>query len=80
MVSLHCLPAYRGEEVTSEVIDGPRSLVLDPGRRSAADRPGVLCLLLAGKLRGHSDALPVPADGTPLVGAMTAATTQGDGR
>jgi ornithine carbamoyltransferase len=26
---LHCLPAHRGEEITSEVLDGPRSLVLD---------------------------------------------------
>jgi len=28
-VVLHCLPAHRGEEITSEVLDGPRSLVLD---------------------------------------------------
>ncbi|MEU7749930.1 ornithine carbamoyltransferase [Nonomuraea sp. NPDC049158] len=28
-IVLHCLPAYRGYEITSEVIDGPRSAVWD---------------------------------------------------
>ena len=28
-VVMHCLPAHRGEEITAEVLEGPRSLVFE---------------------------------------------------
>jgi ornithine carbamoyltransferase len=47
-VVLHCLPAHRGEEITTEVIDGPRSRVwLQATNRYHAMR-GLLGFLLGG--------------------------------
>lgn len=45
-VFLHCLPAYRGFEVTEEVIDGPQSLVFDEAENRLHAQKAVMALLL----------------------------------
>jgi ornithine carbamoyltransferase len=44
---LHCLPAHRGEEVTDEVIDGPRSVVIAQAANRMHVQKGILVWLLA---------------------------------
>jgi len=46
---MHCLPAHRGEEVTDEVIDGPRSVVVSQAANRMHVQKGVLVWLLAAK-------------------------------
>lgn len=47
---LHCLPAHRGEEVAAEVIDGPRSTVLQQAENRMHAQKGLLAWLLDAKV------------------------------
>jgi ornithine carbamoyltransferase len=43
---LHCLPAYRGKEITAEVLDGPRSVVWDEAENRLHAQKALLTWLL----------------------------------
>ena len=45
---MHCLPAHRGEEITSEVMDGAQSIVFDQSENRLHAQKALLVELLAG--------------------------------
>ncbi len=47
-IFMHCLPAHRDEEVTSEVFDGPQSVVFDEAENRLHVQKGILRWCLEG--------------------------------
>jgi ornithine carbamoyltransferase len=43
---MHCLPAHRGEEITAEVIDGPRSVVIDEAENRLHVQKSIMEILM----------------------------------
>lgn len=46
-IVMHCLPAHRGEEITADVIDGPRSVVWDQAENRLYTQMALLDWILA---------------------------------
>ena len=49
-IAMHCLPAYRGKEITAEVLEGSRSVVWDEAENRRHVQKAVLVWLLSGGL------------------------------
>ncbi len=53
-IVLHCLPAYRGKEITAEVLDGPQSVVWDEAENRRHAQKAVMTWLMSKLDRDQS--------------------------
>ncbi len=60
-IVLHCLPAHRGEEVTTEVLDGPRSAIWQQASNRLPTEQALLHALIT-ESRPEDAATPAPAE------------------
>ncbi|MDD1737079.1 MAG: ornithine carbamoyltransferase [Methanothrix sp.] len=51
-IALHCLPAHRGQEITDEVMDGPKSAVFDEAENRLHTSKAVMAWLMGEKKAG----------------------------
>jgi len=48
VIVMHCLPAHRGEEITDDVMDGPRSVVIDQAENRLHVQKAIMEILIGG--------------------------------
>jgi ornithine carbamoyltransferase len=50
---MHCLPAKRGQEVTSEVIDGKASVIWEEAENRLHVQKSLMCMLMLKKRKNN---------------------------
>src|SRR5262249_48230101 len=48
-IVMHCLPAYRGVEITDDVLDGPQSVVFEEAENRLHFQKGLIAVLMCGQ-------------------------------